>query len=134
VTRFARFNVVGLLGFGVQLAVLLLLERAGWPVVLATIVAVEAAVLHNFVWHEWWTWSDVRAGSRTSRLIRFHAANGLISLAGNAVITTALTQAGAPVALANGMAVGTCAIANFAAAHLLVFCAKTWPTFHGHLQ
>jgi len=133
-SRLLRFNIVGVLGFGVQLAVLLALERAGWPLVPATLIAVEAAVLHNFVWHERWTWADVRAGTRPGRLARFHAANGFISLAGNAGLTAALAEAGVPVAIANMCAVAVCAAANFAAAHLLVFCDKTWPTFNGHLS
>jgi putative flippase GtrA len=132
-TRLARFNIVGVLGFALQLGVLTALVGAGWPVFLATIVAVEVAVLHNFAWHERWTWADV-PGSRRARLARFHALNGVISLGGNAVITAALAQAGAPVVVANLGAVLTCAMLNFAAAHLYVFCAKTWPTFDGHLH
>ena len=133
-SRFVRFNVVGALGFALQLAVLATLERAGWPVLLATIVAVEAAVLHNFGWHERWTWADRRVGTRAGRLSRFHVTNGLISLAGNATITATLAAAGLPALIANVVAVVACAGANFAAAHFVVFCAKTWPTFHGHLQ
>jgi putative flippase GtrA len=133
-TRFVRFNIVGLLGFGVQLAVLVSLQRAGWPVLLAAVVAVEAAVLHNFVWHERWTWAGVRVGSCAGRLARFHAVNGLISLSGNAIITVALADAGVSVALANICAVVACAAANYMAAHLLVFCATTWPSFDGHLH
>ena len=132
-TRLARFNIVGVLGFAVQLGVLIALEAAGWPVFFATIVAVEVAVLHNFAWHERWTWADV-PGSRGARLARFHAVNGVISLGGNAVITAALARAGAPVVVANLAAVLTCAMLNFAGAHLYVFCAKTWPTFDGHLH
>jgi putative flippase GtrA len=134
VTRFVRFNAVGVLGFGVQLAVLTALVRAGWPVLPATLAGVEAALLHNFIWHERWTWSDVRAGTRAGRLSRFHATNGVISLAGGAAITAALVEAAVPLALANLAAALACAGANFAAAHLIVFCAKTWPTLHGHLQ
>jgi putative flippase GtrA len=134
VTRFMRFNVVGAIGFVLQLAVLTTLERLGWPVLLATLVAVEAAVLHNFGWHERWTWADQPADTRRGRLSRFHVTNGAISLVGNATITAALAAAGVPVVVANLVAVVACAGANFAAAHFFVFCAKTWPTFHGHLQ
>ena len=68
------------------------------------------------------------------RLARFHLSNGLISMAGNTVFTTALVTAGAPLLGANVAAVLTCALLNFAVAHLWVFCAKTWPTIHGHLH
>lgn len=133
-TTFARFNAVGVAGFAVQLGVLVFLHRAGLPLWMATIITVEAAVLHNFAWHERWTWRHVKAGTRSSRLARFHLSNGLISLAGNAMIVHALANAGVTIATASLMAALTCALLNFAAAHLWVFCAKTWPTLHGHLQ
>lgn len=132
VTTFVRFNVVGAFGFAVQAAALSILHAAGVPVALATCAAVEAAILHNFAWHERWTWAGRTSGSRAGRLAKFHASNGLISLAGNAALTTGLVHAGAPLVLANLAAVLTCALLNYAWATLWVFCAKTWPTVHGH--
>ena len=133
-TTFIRFNIVGAIGFAVQLCVLGILNASGMPVLLATCLAVEAAILHNFAWHERWTWAGLLAGTRMARLARFHLANGFISIAGNAAITTGLAHAGVPVLVANVAAVAACALLNFTAAHVFVFCAKTWPTFHGHLQ
>ena len=123
-TGLVRFNVVGALGLALQLAVLAALDRAGWPVLLATVVAVEAAVLHNFVWHERWTWAERRTGTRAGRLSRFHVTNGVISLAGNAAITAALHTLGVPVTIANVAAVVVCFGANFAAAQFLVWPKK----------
>ena len=147
-SRFVRFNLVGILGFGVQLAVLLGLEAMGVPIAIATLVAVEAAILHNFAWHERWTWAGIAGGTRAGRLGRFHVSNGLISLAGNATVMTALTNVGAPTIAATVTAVLACALLNFVSAHLWVIshrtaqrtrgggpgCAKTWPTFHGHVH
>jgi putative flippase GtrA len=133
-TRFARFNLVGLGGFVVQMSALVAFDRIGLPVTLATALAVEGALLHNFAWHERWTWAGVTGGSRAGRLARFHVSNGLISIAGNIVMTNVLVHAGLPLVVANAAAVLTCAMLNFTAALLWVFCAKTWPTFHGHLQ
>jgi putative flippase GtrA len=46
---------------------------------------VEIAIVHNFFWHEQWTWSDRAPDAAVwPRVSRFHAANGLTSLAGNA--------------------------------------------------
>src|ERR671913_1525419 len=77
--RWIVFNGVGALGVVVQLATLALLTRvAGLPVAVATLLAVEAAVLHNFAWHQRWTWRDVpTTGVRgvLQRLARFHALN-----------------------------------------------------------
>lgn len=133
-TPLVRFNLVGAMGFAVQLGTLWTLHRAGVPVALATCLAVETAVLHNFAWHERWTWAGRTTGTRGGRLARFHASNGLISMAGNAVLTTTLAGAGAPLVLASLAAVLTCALLNYASALVWVFCAKTWPTVHGHLQ
>jgi putative flippase GtrA len=133
-TRFVRFNVVGIAGFIVQVTALIALDRMGLPVVPATALAVEAAILHNFAWHERWTWAGMTTGSRAGRLARFHLSNGIISIAGNIVVTSVLAHGGAPLVVANVAAVLTCSLLNFAAAHVWVFCAKTWPTFHGHLQ
>ena len=50
--RWIRFNVVGVMGALVQAGVLhLLTERADLDYLTATGLAVEAAILHNFVWH-----------------------------------------------------------------------------------
>jgi putative flippase GtrA len=119
--RFARFNLVGLVGFGVQVAVLSALAAAGWPAAAGTAVAVEAAVLHNFVWHERWTWADRREGTTAARLLRFHLSNGLVSIAGNVLLTASLAAAGVPVVAANAIAVAACAAANFVFAERFVF-------------
>ena len=56
--RWLAFNAVGTMGVAVQLAVLLslsLTEALGLNYLVATVLAVESAILHNFVWHEHWT-------------------------------------------------------------------------------
>src|SRR5256885_16206617 len=103
-SRFVRFNAVGVAGFALQLVVLWLLVRAGVHYLAATAVAVEAAILHNFAWHERWTWRDRPAGgrSRLARLARFHAVNGTVSLAGRLLLLPVLRRgAGLPVLAAN---------------------------------
>jgi putative flippase GtrA len=124
--RWIAFNGVGAVGMAVQLAVLALLVRAGGVHYLwATLVAVEAAVLHNFVWHERWTWRARPAGSRRQigrRLLRFHCVNGAISIAGNLALMRLLTGTLHIDPLAsNIVSVLVCSIANFAASELVVF-------------
>jgi putative flippase GtrA len=124
--RYLRFNLVGALGIGVQLAALGLLHVIlGVGYLWATALAVETAVLHNFFWHESWTWRD-RAGpggrSRIDRLIRFHLTNGLTSQAGNLVFMAALVGGlGLPVLVSNLVAIAGCSLLNFTLAHILVF-------------
>jgi len=54
--RWARFNAVGIMGAALQVAALSLLVTLGMHYLVATALAVEAAVLHNYVWHRRWTW------------------------------------------------------------------------------
>ena len=57
--RWITFNAVGSMGFGLQLLTLMALtDWAHVHYLVSTAIAVEVAVLHNFVWHERWTWSD----------------------------------------------------------------------------
>ena len=56
--RFLKFNGVGAIGFALQLALLALLLRLGLHYLAATALAVELTILHNFAWHERWTWRD----------------------------------------------------------------------------
>ena len=59
--RWLKFNAVGALGMIVQLGSLgLLIHVLGMHYMLATALAVEAAVLHNFLWHRRWTWAEDR--------------------------------------------------------------------------
>ena len=54
--RWMKFNAVGGVGIGVQLAALTILRS--WlklDYLLATGLAVEIAVIHNFLWHERFT-------------------------------------------------------------------------------
>ena len=117
-TRWSRFAGVGALGFAVQLATLhLLTSLLHLPPVVSVILAVETAILHNFGWHERWTWRDrVVESSRAAtfeRLLRFHAASGAVSLLGNVAFTAVLVAAHLPLLIANGIAVGSLTAVNY---------------------
>jgi putative flippase GtrA len=124
--RWLAFNGVGVLGVGVQLAILAALTRgAQVHYLVATAVAVETAVLHNFVWHQRWTWRDrpTQSGIDTAvRLARFHALNGMVSLVGNLVIVAIVDGLfGVAPLPANLIAIVVCSIVNFFASEVLVF-------------
>src|SRR5213596_3527727 len=79
--RFARFSAVGAGGVIVQTVTLgVLLRIAGMHYLTATAVAVEASVLHNFVWHRRWTWADRRGGRTSAMLLRFNLTTGAMSI------------------------------------------------------
>lgn len=121
----AKFNVVGWVGALVQIAVLALLVDLRLDYLLATLLAVEAAVLHNFAWHEKWTWAGSgRSGipALLNRLVRFHLANGLISIAGNLLLMGILVgHAHLPAVAANLCSILACSSLNFLLSHFWVF-------------
>ena len=64
--RWMKFNLVGGIGIAVQFVALLLLKSVlHFDYLAATAIAVEAAVVHNFVWHEQFTWADRTKQDRT---------------------------------------------------------------------
>lgn len=126
--RWARFLGVGLLGFLLQLAALWLLTScAHWPWLTATLVAVEVAVIHNFLWHARWTWRD-RPGDRLVRFARFQFANGFVSIAGNTALMALFAGVlGWRPVRANTCAVAAMAAVNFVAADRWVFRRSARP-------
>ena len=124
--RWLKFNAVGLLGVGLQLSILaVLVGRSGMDYLPATALAVESALLHNFLWHERFTWADrtqAAAGGWVRRLWYFHAANGAISLGGNLFFMPLLVQGlHLPLLPANLVSIAACSLLNFAASEELVF-------------
>lgn len=126
--RWVRFNVVGLAGMLVQLVTLTGLNHiVPGHYLLFTTIAVETAVLHNFVAHVHYTWRERHIGfrrawreRRSSRVIlgalwRFQVSNGLVSLVGNVLLMRLLVSgAHLPVIVANLIAILACGLANFA--------------------
>ena len=124
--RFTRFAAVAAGGFIIQLVTLAVLSASDWPVAWATAVAVECAALHNFWWHERWTWGDRRLGPRATavRLMKYHFTTAATAILGNVMITTGLVVlAGVPILAANAAAVGVMAAASYLAADRWVFAA-----------
>ena len=115
--RWLKFNAVGMIGAVVQLSVLAALTKLGVQYLVATTLAVECAVLHNYVWHTRWTWKG-RAGN----LWRFHLANGLVSVALNLIWMSVFKGwLGLPVVVANLLAITLTSVANFALGDRWVF-------------
>ena len=121
--RWWRFNAVGAIGIVVQLVALLSLNQfAAVHYLAATLIAVELAIIHNFLWHERWTWKDREAGGSMRRLVRFNLANGLVSLVGNLALMPLMVQAFRLGLLpANVVAIAICSLVNFVLADRVVF-------------
>jgi putative flippase GtrA len=113
----------------VQLAVLAGLKNGfGLNYLLATAVAVEAAVLHNFLWHERFTWRDRRTGKSLGRLVKFNLTTGTFSILGNlALMKLLVDELHFGYLPANGIAIAVCSIVNFLASDRFVFADKVRP-------
>ena len=124
--RWLKFNAVGALGIGVQLGVLFAL-KSGFHMsyLFATALAVEAAVIHNFLWHERYTWADrVKPSSQKSllRLLRFNLTTGAVSIIGNLASMKLMVDFGhMNYLVANGIAIALCSLANFMVSEQWVF-------------
>ena len=131
--RWCKFNLVGAMGMDVQLSSLALLNRwAGGHYLYASAIAVEIAVLHNFVWHLHFTWRDRTHDSvLLSQIVRFHLSNGLVSMLGNLGLMRVLVQgAHVPLLIANCIAILCCSIVNFSLGDNWAFAIKA-PTESG---
>jgi len=135
-TRWCKFNFVGGIGIAVQFAALFLLKTVlHFHYLVATAIAVEAAVVHNFVWHEQFTWADRTKLDRIKycrlpprwrrslrRLLRFHLSNGTVSILGNLALMKAMVGQGhMNYLVANAIATALCSVANFLVSEEWVF-------------
>lgn len=121
--RWWKFNAVGAMGIVVQLVALTLL-KSGLHVnyLLATALAVEAAVVHNFFWHERYTWADRQPASRLIQLAKFNLSNGAISILGNVALMRVLVGTiGLHYFVANALSIACCSLLNFVVSDRLVF-------------
>jgi putative flippase GtrA len=125
-SRWLKFNFVGGIGIAVQLLALAILRSLlHLDYLSATALAVETAVIHNFIWHERFTWADRPPGRSTQsliRLARFNASNGLVSIVGNLVLMRWLVGTlRLNYFLANLFAIAACSLVNFLLSDCFVF-------------
>ena len=126
IRRWAAFNMVGVMGAGIQISVLAaLLSWSSLHYLTSTALAVEAVLLHNFLWHQRWTWSDRAADNFTealSRLLRFKLMSGAVSIGGNLFFMGLLVGSLETHYLAaNLITIISCSLLNFLANDRLVF-------------
>jgi putative flippase GtrA len=125
--RWIKFNLVGGMGIVVQLLMLVAL-KTNLHYLFATALAVETAVVHNFLWHERFTWAD-RAGASFARFCKFNLTTGLFSIAGNLALMKLLVGVGhVNYLLANGITITACSVINFLVSDGFVFAAHRTET------
>lgn len=127
-TRPLRYGIVATAGFVIQFAVLAVGIRLGVLPVVAAALAIEAAILHNFAWHDAWTFRDRRnagpAGT-LARLVRYNTAMGVTSMGAGVLATWTLTGAlGLSAAVASVAGVMAAAILNYLVSDRVVFTLR----------
>ena len=127
--RWIKFNTVGLIGIGVQLAALALFRSwMKFEYLPATALAVEIAVIHNFLWHERFTWADRRSSGAAHslfRLAKFNATNGAVSITGNLGLMWLLVgEMRFNYIFANLVGIAVCSLVNFLLGDRFVFEAE----------
>ena len=122
-TRWLKFNAVGFGGILLQLAVLALLTRTlKVNYVLSTAVAVEAAIIHNYLWHERYTWADRNQTTLHGRFLRFNLTAGAFSIAGNiGMMGLLVAKLHLHYLVGNGISIMVCSIANYLVSDRFVF-------------
>jgi putative flippase GtrA len=126
IRKWLRFNAIGTMGVGVQLILLLVLTKLFHiHYLVATMLAVECAIIHNFFWHQQWTWKENATQTKMDalrRFLKFNTSSGTVSIVGNVGVTAALMQVvHLPLMICNILAIGACNIANFLFANNFVF-------------
>ena len=83
---------------------------------LATVLAVESSVLHNFVWHERFTWADRRTRrwrDAYARALHFNLTTGAVSIGGKLLLMQLLVgEIHLPVFFANLLSIAGCSVAS----------------------
>lgn len=126
VKRWIRFNAIGMMGTGVQLLLIFFLRSLfQLNYLVATLIGVQCSLIHNFFWHQRWTWKNsISIGRKASfqRFLRFNSTSGTISMMGNLGFTSILVQAvHLPYLVCNILAIGGCNILNFFLANNFAF-------------
>lgn len=129
--RWVRFNLVGMMGFALQMTMLFALVRwAGLGAAGAVSIAVLAAVSHNFVWHEYFTWPELPRESWLKRWLSFHLSTGILSVVSNVAVTMMVAKVTTlPLVVCNAIAVAIVSTANFWVSDRLIFrCVGNGPS------
>jgi dolichol-phosphate mannosyltransferase len=123
IQRWARFGAVGATGIVVQALLLaFFLHVVGLHYLVATAIAVEASVLHTFIWHRRWTWADRPQSCAALMLLRFNLTSGAMSLVGNLILMFIfVNQVKLNAFAANLITIGICSLINFTLSDRFVF-------------
>lgn len=124
-----KFLAVGAMGAAVNCALLAALVHGGWHYLVASIAAIQVSIIHNFIWHDRWTFRDRRAHSRWLGRFRDYEVTSFAGMAVNWTVLAALVGwLHQPLLLANvaGIAFGT--VLNFTMCKLWAWKRRPVPS------
>jgi putative flippase GtrA len=111
-TKFIKFLLVGGLGVGVNsLALFVLHQLMRFPLVVASLVAVELAIVNNFFWNDRWTFGRKKHSFRRFFQFNLVSCGGLVITTGT--LWVLVTHLAAPYLLANLVGIGLATCWNF---------------------
>lgn len=123
----ARFGAVGLSGLGVNVLVqVLLVEGLRWPVLAASLLAIELSTLSNWALNRHWTWRD-RDDTAWNSLARYHGVAAVGMAIQWVTLAVAIETLHVHYLLGTAFGVGLATAWNFAGNHLLAFRSRDAP-------
>jgi putative flippase GtrA len=121
--RARRFALVGLAGVGVNsLGLYLLHGMAQVPLVAASVLAVELAIVHNYLWNELWTFHGRRPS--LSRFAKFNV-TALAALVVNVGVVWLLASVGEFYLMANLLGIAAAVFINFTVSMTWIWGGRT---------
>ncbi len=139
VARFVKFSIVGGSGVVVNAGLFYLFTTgAAFDHKVASVIAIECAIINNFLWNYFWTWKDRKTESKRSfayMLMKFNLSSGLIAFVVNFGLLVLLTDLlhvnyhlpisqVSNVFISNLIGIGCGTLANFFLSHYLVFSKR----------
>jgi len=120
-SRFLRFAVVGAGGVAVDMAALFILsdpQMLAWGLTRSKLLAAELAIVHNFLWNDFWTFGDVarrQPGNRRrlKRFVKFNLICGAGLVLNVLLLNLFFNGLGFNRYLANLLAIGLVTVWNF---------------------
>jgi putative flippase GtrA len=113
--RFLKFSLVGLSGVFVNnFALWFFVEFTVLPFYLCSFIAIELAIINNFLLNDIWTWSDKNPDSKLIRLLKYNVSTAFSSLFINITVLMFFKEwVGSPYLVSNLIGIGVGVLFNF---------------------
>ena len=120
--QFIKFNLVGLLNTGIDMAAFFALTGVGVGYVLAQTLSYACGMLNSYIWNRNWTFRQ--KGEKTDgrkQILRFVVLNGATLLLSIALLYVLVTVIGLPAGLGKIIAKACTLVVNYAGSRFWVF-------------